>query len=130
MGVKMSGIFGLKGLIKGNVLAYLKAISKGASHEKALEHVLKSRYIISKRNRRTVMDMFQKRKLQKKVIDKSQLYKPQNNTPSCDNADHNSDDWVELNLLVECISKFEIGYIPSDFMLEYVSFWNELISDD
>ena len=51
-------MFGISGLIKSNIHAYLKAKSKGKSHEESLDYVLKTRYPFSKKNRKTVKDMY------------------------------------------------------------------------
>ena len=51
-------IFGTSGLIKANLKAYFKARKKGFDVDRALEHVIKSRYPLSERKRREVEHMF------------------------------------------------------------------------
>ncbi len=51
-------IFGTSGLIKANLKAYFKARKKGLDVDKALAHVIKSRYPLSERKRREVEQMF------------------------------------------------------------------------
>ena len=54
----MFGIFGINGLIKANIRVYLKARSRGKSHEESLDHVLKTRYPFSKKNQKYVKDVY------------------------------------------------------------------------